>query len=208
MSDNGKDVRSPLPDERVRWWEERCTHFPERRAVLLPLLHDIQDHAGCLDRDGMTWAARFVGISPVEVYGVATFYWMYDLEPRPRFKLSVCHNISCDLRGKDAILDVIEEELGIRPGHHPHTEGEFCVRTVECMGACSTAPMMEVNGRYFEALTPDKARAVLRDLKDGREPASTTPWDTELRPALPAALPTHPGERLAWRWDHAAEEGR
>ena len=80
------------------------THFPEKRAVLLPLLHDVQDHAGCLTRDGMRWVAEFTGITPVEVWGVASFYWMYDFEPRAKWRIAVCHNISCDLRGKDAFV--------------------------------------------------------------------------------------------------------
>lgn len=202
------DARCPLPKERVDWWEERCTHYPERRAVLLPLLHDLQEHVGKLDKNAMIWAADFVGITPVEVQGVATFYWMYDLEERAKFRVAVCHNISCALRGKDKILDVIEEETGIKGGHHIQHEGDWSVRTVECMGACSTAPMMEINGRYYEALTPEKARKVLQDLAAGKEPESTTPWDTEIRPTTPETLPALPGSRLARSYKEDQEAQR
>ncbi len=167
-------------------------HFPEKRAVLLPLLHDVQDHRGCIDRESMRWVAEFVGISPVEVYGVLTFYWMYEMEPRARYRIAVCRNISCDLRGARAIVEALEDELGLECGGR---NGDWSLRTVECMGACTAAPMFDVNGRYFENLTPDEARRIVRAIRDGEERV----------PEGPAALPPLP-ERTARRWDGAGED--
>ena len=195
-------VECPLPEERLRYWEERRTYFPNPRAVLLPLLHDLQEHCGHVSRDAMRWAADFVGVTPVEVFGVASFYWMYDFEPRARKRIAVCHNISCDLRGKDAIVQAICEELGIpddeRPGHGKawkSADGEWSVQTVECMGSCTTAPMMDVNGRYFEELTPETVRSILQLIKDGKEALPQEPAD------LPPAL----GDKLAHSYDANAK---
>jgi NADH-quinone oxidoreductase E subunit len=173
-----------LPADRVAWWRERMTHFPEKRAVLLPLLHDVQDHAGCLTRDGMRWVAELTGITPVEVWGVATFYWMYDFEPRARWRIAVCHNISCDLRGKDAIVQAIRDELGIEAGGKTSADGCWSLCTVECMGACTAAPMMDVNGRYYEELTPEKTRQILQRIREGNEPLPDTPVRLSEQPAV------------------------
>lgn len=187
----------PLTEERIAWWRERITHFPEPRAVLLPLLHDLQDHNGCLDRETLLWAAAFVGISPVEAYGVATFYWMYDFEPRAKHCIAVCHNISCDLRGKDRILEAISQELGIQADKQSSADGEWSMQTVECMGACTSAPMMAINGEYFENLTPEKAREILAGIRSG---------EITLPPRV-AALPPLPGGRLAFSYDHPSVGG-
>ena len=172
-SENG---RTPLPEDRVRYWEARCTHYPQRRAILLPLLHDLQDHVGYISKDAMVWAADFVGISPVEVYGVVTFYWMYALEERAKFRIAVCHNISCDLRGKDAVLLAIREELEIDPKTGRSEDGDWSLETVECMGSCTTAPMMDVNGRYFEELCTDSVRKILVDIRSGKEELLSWPF--------------------------------
>jgi len=166
---------SPLPPERVEWWRKRVTHFPEARAVLLPLLHDLQDHVGCLTREALRWAADFVGITPTEVCGVATFYWMYEYEPRARRQIAVCHNISCDLRGKDQVLEAIRDELGLAPGQRKTDDGEWSLRTVECMGSCTTAPMMAINGEYFENLDPAKTRAILEEIRSGKHELPASP---------------------------------
>lgn len=187
--ENTSETPCPLPKERVAWWQQRLRHFPRRRAVLLPLLHDLQDHAGCLTKRAMQWAAEFVGVTPVEVYGVATFYWMYDYEPRARHRIAVCHNISCDLRGMDRIVETIQRELGVESDGRPSADGEWSLRTVECMGACTAAPMMDINGCYYENLTPERTREILRDLKSGRQAA----------PTAPAPLPPLP--EVAWTYD-------
>ncbi len=171
MNDDNKTdaIEAPLPEDRVAYWTERKTYYPNPRAILLPLLHDLQEHQGHISKHAMVWAADFVGITPVEVYGVATFYWMYDLEPRAKKRIAVCHNIACDLRGKDAILEAIREELGLEDGQKQSADGEWSLVTVECMGSCTTAPMMDINGKYFEELTPDKVKSILQLIREGKE---------------------------------------
>ncbi len=174
-------TKAPLPPDRTAWWERRKACFPEARAILLPLLHDIQDHRGLVDGEAMQWAADFVGISPVEVYGVLTFYWMYDLEPRAKRRIAVCRNISCDLMGARRIVEALEDELGLECDRGG--DGDWSLRTVECMGACTAAPMMDVNGRYFEELTPEKAREIVRAIREGREEVPEGPAEFAPVPA-------------------------
>ena len=175
----------PLPKERVQWWESRKTCFPHPRAILLPLLHDIQDHRGRLGREEMAWAADFVGISPVEVFGVLTFYWMYDQGPRAKFRIAVCRNISCDLRGAQKIVHALEEKLGIQADKPVKEGATFSLREVECMGSCTTAPMIDVNGKYFEELTPEKALEIMDQIEKG---IISLPPEIETLPEVPKNL--------------------
>ncbi len=190
-NDQGKTMSAaspsacPLPKERVQWWEGRKTCFPHPRAVLLPLLHDIQDHRGMLGREEMAWAAEFVGISPVEVLGVLTFYWMYDRNPRAKFRVAVCRNISCDLRGAKEIVHALEKKLGIQSDKPVKEGASFALREVECMGSCTTAPMMDVNGSYFEELTPEKALEIIDQIEKG---VIALPPEIETLPEIPKNL--------------------
>jgi NADH-quinone oxidoreductase subunit E len=146
--------------ERIAAWDRLVARYPQKRAALLPILHDVQEDLGCLTPAAMEWVGEYLGLAPAEVLGVATFYWMYDLQPRATHRIAVCRNIACDLRGKDRVLHCLEERLGIKPGQKT-VDGQFSLREVECMGACTAAPMMDINGVYHENLDPSKVQAVL-----------------------------------------------
>ncbi len=191
MSASSTSAACPLPKERLQWWEDRKTCFPHPRAVLLPLLHDIQDHRGMLGREEMAWAAEFVGISPVEVFGVLTFYWMYDRNPRAKFRIAVCRNISCDLRGASEIVKALEKRLGIEADKPVKEGATFALREVECMGSCTTAPMIDVNGSYFEELTAAKALEIIDQIEKG---VIALPPEIETLPEVPKNLAHSYGE--------------
>jgi NADH:ubiquinone oxidoreductase subunit E len=142
----------------------------------------------------MAWAASFVGISPVEVLGVLTFYWMYDRSPRAKFRIAVCRNISCDLRGAQEIIHALEKKLGIESDKPAKEGAKFALREVECMGSCTTAPMMDVNGSYFEELTPEMALEIIDQIEKGE---ISLPPQIETLPEVPKNLAhsygNHPG---------------
>jgi NADH:ubiquinone oxidoreductase subunit E len=155
-----------FPAEKIAAWKRLKARYQNPRAALIPVLHEIQDHVGHLDRASMEWAAAFFDIPPIEVQATATFYWMFRTGPEGKFRIAVCKNISCDLRGKDEVLRAIEEVTGLKADHHPQTspDGLWTLRLVECMGACSSAPMMDINGEYHEWLDYEKTRTILERL--------------------------------------------
>jgi len=153
-------VQELFSKARIESWKKLCARYPQKRAALLPMLHDVQEDLGSVTPEAMEWLAHFLDLSPAQVEGVVTFYWMYDLEPRAKYRLAVCRNIACDILGKDHILQCIERKLGIKPGAHTK-DHLFSVREVECMGACTAAPMLDLNETYHENLTPEKVEKLI-----------------------------------------------
>jgi len=147
--------------------EELCTHYPQRRAGLIPALHRCQEqNGGWLSAQILEDLAGFFGLEPVEVYGVASFYPMFRLKPVGQHVISVCHNISCALRGAETILEHVCRLTGARPGlEGTSPDGRFTVLRVECQGACANAPMFEIGGEYHEDLDEQKVADILARLR-------------------------------------------
>ncbi len=161
--------KSPLISEAARKKIEHwLAKYPEdrRRSAVLPALSIVQEeHEGWLSTELMDAVADYLGLPPIAVYEVATFYSMYDLEPVGRHKIAVCNNISCMLCGGDEIIAHIEKKLGIKIGE-TSADGKFTLkREEECLAACAGAPMMAVDGHYYENLTPEKVDAILDGLE-------------------------------------------
>jgi NADH-quinone oxidoreductase subunit E len=150
-----------LPEALVRELEELVKKYPQRRAALIPALHRCQEELGGWISPGtMEDLAAFFGLEPVEVFGVASFYPMFFLAPVGKHVVSICHNISCDLRGADEIVEeVCRATNAPRGGTSP--DGRFTVHTVECQGACANAPMFDLDGVYHEDLDREKVRRIL-----------------------------------------------
>ena len=133
-----------------------------RQSAVLAALREAQHgNGGHLTTDLIEAVADYLGLAPIEVYEVATFYSMFELKPVGRHSISVCTNVSCMLRGADAILAHIERRLGIRLGEST-PDGKFHLkREEECLAACCGAPMMQVDHVYYEHLTPEKVDEIL-----------------------------------------------
>lgn len=151
--------------ENERRIAEFLRRYPDPRAALLPVLHVAQEQFGYLSYEVMELVAQRLGIPPVEVLSTATFYTMYHKRPVGKYHIEVCANVSCYLRGSDSLLAAIEQELGIRAGETTE-DGLFTLSTVECLAACGTAPVLQVNGKLYEMMTPEKARDLVRKLKE------------------------------------------
>ena len=153
-----------LTDALKAEFDELVTHYPERRAALIPALHRCQEElGGWLSPEIIEAAAEYFELEPVEVYGVASFYPMFFLKPVGQHVISVCRNISCDLRGSDEIMAAVCSKTGARPGGSS-ADDRFYVEHVECQGGCANAPMMVVDGKYHEDLTPERATEILEGL--------------------------------------------
>jgi len=141
--------------------------YPEgkQKSALLPVLHLAQDSfGGWLSTETMDYVAELLSITPIEVYEVATFYSMYNTKPVGKYMFEVCQTGPCMLRGSDDIIAYIEKKLGIKPGETT-TDGLFTLKTVECLGACGYAPMMQLGKHYREHLTKEKVDAIIDECK-------------------------------------------
>lgn len=142
--------------------------YPEgkQKSALLPVLHLAQDSfGGWLSSDTMDYVAELLSITPIEVYEVATFYSMYNLKPVGKYLFEVCQTGPCMLRGSDDIVAYIGETLGIKPGE-TSADGLFTLKTVECLGACGYAPMMQLGKHYREHLTKEKVDAIIAECRN------------------------------------------
>ena len=141
--------------------------YPEgkQKSALLPVLHLAQESfGGWLSSETMDYVASLLNIEPIEVYEVATFYSMYNLKPVGKYMFEVCQTGPCMLRGSDDIIAYIGQTLGIKPGETT-TDGMFTLKTVECLGACGYAPMMQLGKNYREHLTKEKVDAIIEECR-------------------------------------------
>jgi NADH-quinone oxidoreductase subunit E len=135
--------------------------YPSARSAILPSLWDVQHAEGWVSPEGMALVAEVLGLAPSEVQAVATFYSMYFQRPPGRHSLLVCVNVACALRGADETAAYIERRLGCPPGT-TSADGAFTWdATIECLGACGYAPMMQIDHHFHEFLTPDRIDHIL-----------------------------------------------
>jgi NADH-quinone oxidoreductase subunit E len=137
----------------------------KQKSALLPILHLAQDEfGGWLDVPVMDYVASLLSIEPIEVYEVATFYSMYNLKPVGRHLFEVCQTGPCMLNGSDQIIDYIKQRLGINVGETT-SDGMFTLKTVECLGACGYAPMMQLGKTFREHLTKEKVDSIIEECR-------------------------------------------
>ena len=144
--------------------------YPEgkQKSALLPLLHLAQkDFGGWLSVPTMDYVAKILNIQPIEVYEVATFYTMFNMKPVGKYVLEVCQTGPCMLNGSDGIINHIKETLNIKNGETT-ADGLFTLKTVECLGACGYAPMLQLGDFYHEHLTNEKVTEILNLCREGQ----------------------------------------
>jgi NADH-quinone oxidoreductase subunit E len=137
--------------------------YETNQSALLPALHVAQADLGWLSPETQLEVAQLLEITPQEVRGVVTFYTMFHQKPVGKYLLQVCRNLSCCLKGGHRLQARIEEKLQIREGETTK-DGRFTLVSVECLGSCGTAPVMMVNDRYVEDLTPQALDRLLAEL--------------------------------------------
>jgi NADH-quinone oxidoreductase subunit E len=142
--------------------------YPEgkQKSAVIPVLHLAQqEFGGWLSTETMDYVASLLSIKPIEVYEVATFYSMYNLKPVGKYMFEVCQTGPCMLNGSDDIVKYIYDKLGIKPGETTD-DGMFTLKTVECLGACGYAPMMQMGKNYREHLTKEKVDAIIAECRN------------------------------------------
>jgi NADH-quinone oxidoreductase subunit E len=152
--------------------EKIIARYPQARSALLPLLHLVQAEDGCLTPAGIAFCARRLGLTDAEVTAVATFYSMYRRTPTGDYLVGVCTNTLCAIMGGDAILESLQQHLGIHAGETTE-DGRITLEHVECNAACDYAPVMMVNWEFYDNQTPSSARDLVDGLRSGTPPAPT-----------------------------------
>ena len=151
--------------EKLNKVNELISRYPEgkQKSALLPVLHLAQqEFGGWLDVNAMDYVASLLQLKPVEVYEVATFYSMYNTKPVGKFIFEVCQTGPCMLKGSDEIISYIKQRLGISV-NETSSDGLFTLKTVECLGACGYAPMMQMGKTYREHLTKEKVDQIIEE---------------------------------------------
>lgn len=165
MGIHKSDLLSEHTCAEIDHWVARYPADQRQSAVLAALREVQHENKGYLTTELMDAVAEYLGMAPIAVYEVASFYSMYELKPVGRHHIAVCTNISCMLRGSDTILAYIERKLGIKLGDST-ADGKFYLKKEEeCLAACCGAPMMQVDHIYYEHLTPEKVDQVLDSLE-------------------------------------------
>jgi NADH-quinone oxidoreductase subunit E len=144
--------------------DELVTHYPQKRSASLMVLHALQEHYGFISKDAIEWTAKKLGLQPINILEVVTFYPMIRQEPIGKFHLKVCRTLSCMLGGSYELHEHLCTKLGLNPhGHGAQTtkDGRFTVEFVECLASCGTAPVMMCNDDFFEGVSGKKAEEIL-----------------------------------------------
>lgn len=154
-------------EQQLQEFNRLVARYPsdKQKSALLPVLHLAQDtFGGWLSAETMDYVAELLHIEPIEVYEVATFYSMYNLKPVGKYLFEVCHTGPCMVSGSDNIVDYIKQKLNIGVGETT-LDGLFTLKTVECLGACGYAPMMQLGKIYREHLTKEKVDAIVDECR-------------------------------------------
>lgn len=144
--------------------EKLKKRYPKVDALTLPLLWMAQYQEGFISFDAVAQIAKICKLHPMDVYRVATFYTMFNLQPIGKYHIQICKTLSCAICGKEEILSKITELLGIKVGQTTN-DNLFTLSQVECLGSCGTAPVMQINDVFYENLTPQKVEVILGGLK-------------------------------------------
>lgn len=154
-------------DDKLKEVQQIIERYPKgkQKSAVIPVLHLAQEEfGGWLSSETMDYVASLLSIEPIEVYEVATFYSMYNLKPVGKYMFEVCQTGPCMLNGSDNIVKYIYDKLGIKPGETT-ADGLFTLKTVECLGACGYAPMMQLGKHYREHLTKEKIDAIVEECR-------------------------------------------
>ncbi len=144
--------------------QEMARQYPVSRSAIMPALHLAQQRYGWLPPEALEEVADALDLTPAYCQAVASFYDMYHLEPVGRHMIEVCTNISCALVGAQQVLEAFEEELGAKAGETTD-DGQFTLRTIECLGGCGWGTVVSVDHRYREPVKPEDVAGIVEELR-------------------------------------------
>jgi NADH-quinone oxidoreductase subunit E len=154
----------PVPSRLEAEIDELITHYPQRRSASLMVLHALQEHFGYISLAAMEWAAARLGLQPIHLYELVTFYPMFRQAPAGKYQIKICRTLSCALGGSHELHEHLCHKLGLDPRKHgvqTTPDGKFSVEFVECLASCGTAPVLMCNDETHENVTARKAEDIV-----------------------------------------------
>lgn len=148
---------SQKAEERI---EQIKARYPDSRSAVMAALYIAQEELGYVSQDAIAWVSEKTGIAPVHVEEVATFYTMYYKKPVGKYHIQLCRTLSCALRGMRDLTQCVQQRLQLKP-NEISADGMWSYEEVECLGSCGTAPMCQINDRFFENLSPESLLALM-----------------------------------------------
>lgn len=153
-------------EDEIKKIEEIITHYERKQSALLPVLWMVQEKNGWISKESILEVADLLDLPAEHIFGVVTFYTMFNDKPKGKFHLQVCTNVSCMLRGGMELYQYISDKLGLK-NKETTEDGMFTIEEVECLGSCGTAPMMQVNNEdYYENLTKEKIDKLIEHFRE------------------------------------------
>lgn len=153
-------VSTPAIDKKKL--DEIIQSYDGEKSYLIAMLQKVQEIYKYLPEEAMTYiGSKVEGLSPATVFGVATFYAQFSLEPKGRYEIKVCDGTACHVRGSMPVLEAVKKKIKLQNGKMTTENGMFSLETVCCLGACSLAPAMVINGKIYPKMTPDAVEIVI-----------------------------------------------
>ena len=137
-------------------------------TLLIAIMQDIQKEYHYLPQEALCYIAKKLKLSEAKIYGVATFYENFSLEPKGKYVIKVCNGTACHVRKSIPILEKLRETLNLKEGQATTDDFVFTVETVSCLGACGLAPVLMVNDTVHPSMTPEKVVALVQELREGK----------------------------------------
>lgn len=144
---------------------ELITHYPQKRSASIMLLHALQEHFGYISKEALEWTAARLGLQPIHILELVTFYPMFRQQPVGKYHFKICRTLSCALAGSNNIYEHFCRKLGLDPhGHGVQTtpDGRFSIEFVECLASCGTGPVLMCNDAFHEKVTVEKAEELMK----------------------------------------------
>lgn len=144
------------------------SHYPVKRSAVLMVLHALQEHFGWISQEAVEWTAKKLGLKPINVYELVTFYPMFRQQPAGKYQIKICRTLSCALAGSHELHRQLCEKLGLDPNKHgPQTtkDGRFTIEFVECLANCHAAPVMMVNDKLYEGVSSAQVDEIVSQCK-------------------------------------------
>jgi len=142
--------------------------YPKEKRFTLAILQDVQKKYGFIPRETMTYIAEYLSLPVSDIYSMATFYKALSLKPKGKYIIKICNGTACHIRGSNALIEAVTEELNIRPGETTD-DGLFSIEIVNCLGACALAPVMVIDDKYYGGMTKEKVKLVIKEYKEAVE---------------------------------------
>jgi NADH-quinone oxidoreductase subunit E len=150
--------------------DEIINQYGGKKSNLIAILQKVQEVFRYLPEDAMIYiGTKMEGLSPATVFGVATFYAQFSLEPKGKYEIKVCDGTACHVRGSMPVLNAIKAHLDLKDGQMTTENGLFSLETVSCLGACGLAPVMMVNEKVYPQMTSDAVKIILDTLLEGEK---------------------------------------